>query len=272
MSFKLDHISVSQYSTWSRCQKQWYFRYIEGLRVPPNVNMIVGSGVHSGAETIYRQKKALDTYNLNEALDATRDYIEYSDANEEVEWDKPKAETKDTAVKMLRVYSSDVRIPDKIAGRHIEGIEIPLSIKLKRRDTSVLIKARPDLVLTNKVVDIKTAGRKPSSLPMNVILQTHLYAIALKKSETEAHYIIRTKNPTAFERNAGDVTKESITVIQNLLINFWEGLQTAIKSGNFLPTGITHDYACAYCGYGKIGLCKYSKLKEYRRSKKRSKK
>jgi hypothetical protein len=57
------------------------------------------------------------------------------------------------------------------------------------------------------------------------------------------------------------VDKEGIAVVQNLLIDFWETLQAAIKSGNFLPTGLSHDYACNFCGYGKSGKCPYYKLK-----------
>ena len=259
--FKLDHISISQYGTFSRCQLQWYLRYVEGLRIPPRSVMIVGSGVHSGAETIYRQKKTLNSYDLNDALDATRDYIEYSDVKEEVDWDTPKNDVKDTAVGMLKVYSSDVRIPDNIPNESIEAIEVPLNIRLKRGKSEVMIKARPDLVLTDKIVDIKTTGKTPSAIPMSVILQTHLYATALNKNETMAHYIIRKKKPTAFEREIKKVDKAGIAVVQNLLIDFWETLQAAIKSGNFLPTGLSHDYACNFCGYGKSGKCPYYKLK-----------
>ncbi len=262
-TFKLDHISISQYGTWSKCQLQWYFNKIEGLKIPPRSDMIVGSGVHSGAETIYRQKKTLDQYNLSEALDATRDYVEYADVKEEVDWDTPKGDVKDTAVNMLKVYSSDVRIPDKIPNDSIEAVELPLSIRLKRGKSDVLIKARPDLVLTDKIVDIKTTGKTPSTIPMIVILQTHLYATALGKKETGAHYIIRKKNPTAFEREIKPVSKDSMNVVQNLLIDFWESLQVAIKSGNFLPTGISADaWVCDYCGYGRTGKCPYYRLKK----------
>lgn len=257
MSFALDHISISQFNTFSRCELQWFFRYIKGLKVPKGIPLVVGSGAHAGFEKIYRDKKALDKYNLPDALDATRDSVEFSDLEEEVDWGRSKkGEAKDVAVGLIESYSA-VRIPDTIPNRTIEAIEVPVNIRMKRKGTEVMIKARPDLVLTKKIIDYKTAGKTPTDLPKNVALQTYLYGVALKKPEVDIHYSIKKKEPTSLVFNCKAINDNFMVAVQNTMIDFWENLQLKIKSGDFLPTGIFHPYGCGNCGYGAKGFCKY---------------
>jgi len=259
MSFELNHISISQLNTFGRCEYQWALRYIRGLKIPTNVNMVTGTGGHAGFESIYRQKKTYDKYNLDEALDATRDAIEYADVKEEVDWETPKTEVKDNTVKLVRAYSQ-MRFPDKIENQSIEGIELPLRIKLKRKETIVAVEARADLALQNKVVELKTAARTPTAVDANVVLQAYTYAIALGKHQTDIHYMIKKKEPTAIEFPCNPIDENFLVVVQNSIVDFWENLQAKIKSGNFMATGVFHPYACKSCGYGLHGYCKHYKL------------
>jgi len=243
-------------NTFGRCEMQWFFRYVQGLKVPKGIPLVVGSGAHAGFERIYMDKKALDKYNLNDALDATRDSVEYSDVKEEVEWKQTKAEAKDVAVGLIKSYDQ-VRLPASIKNESIEAIEIPVTIKLKRKDTTALVKAIPDLVLKEKIIDCKTAAKTPTDIPKNIALQTYLYGIALGKSETGLHYMIKKKQPTSLEFPCRPINKEYMSAVQNTVIDFWENLQAKLKSGDFLPTGMFHPYGCSDCGYGAKGYCKY---------------
>jgi hypothetical protein len=54
---KVDHLSASQLTMYSRCPAQWYLYRSQGPR-PPGIALHVGSGVHIGAETAMRQKAA----------------------------------------------------------------------------------------------------------------------------------------------------------------------------------------------------------------------
>ena len=75
------------------------------------------------------------------------------------------------------------------------------------------------------------------------------------------HWVSNIQNGLKFSSLMCISDKAGIAVVQNLLIDFWETLQAAIKSGDFLPTGLSHDYACNFCGFGKSGKCPYYKLK-----------
>lgn len=50
------HISASQIGMYLRCPKQYEFRYIKGLKRPPNLSLVVGSSVHKSIELNYETK------------------------------------------------------------------------------------------------------------------------------------------------------------------------------------------------------------------------
>jgi len=54
-----DHLSPSQVGMYTKCGEQYRRRYVEGERRPPEVAMLVGRGVHGGAEG--RHRRVMDT-------------------------------------------------------------------------------------------------------------------------------------------------------------------------------------------------------------------
>ncbi len=74
----LDHVSHSQISMWLRCPRQWEYRYVEGLKVPPSGPLIVGSAYHTALEVNFIQKvNSMKDLPLDDCLDI------YSDAWED---------------------------------------------------------------------------------------------------------------------------------------------------------------------------------------------
>lgn len=52
----IDSIHQSMLGMWGRCQIQFWYRYLEGIIVPPGIAARVGTGVHKGAEYSNRAK------------------------------------------------------------------------------------------------------------------------------------------------------------------------------------------------------------------------
>ena len=52
----IDHLSVSQLDTYTRCGEVYRRRYIEGEIIPPGLPARIGSGVHKGAEVNFKAK------------------------------------------------------------------------------------------------------------------------------------------------------------------------------------------------------------------------
>ena len=50
------YLSPTQLETLSKCGMQYYWRYIEGLRVPPGIALIKGGAVHTSVERDMRAK------------------------------------------------------------------------------------------------------------------------------------------------------------------------------------------------------------------------
>lgn len=100
-----DHWSISQVTMFQRCPKQWKFRYVDGLKRPPNVNMATGTGIHAGLE--HNNKTKIETGQdapMDELLDVTAE--EHDKAFEYVEDAKEgeQARLKDENVEIARIY------------------------------------------------------------------------------------------------------------------------------------------------------------------------
>ena len=51
------YLSPTSLSMFTDCGLRYFFRYVEGRKVPPGVAMVKGSAVHKGAELNFKQKK-----------------------------------------------------------------------------------------------------------------------------------------------------------------------------------------------------------------------
>ena len=86
----LDHISHSQISMWLRCPRQWEYRYVAGLKIPPSGPLIVGSAYHSALEGNFIQKvSSMVDLPLSDCLDIFSDAWEERLSGEElIVWDQ----------------------------------------------------------------------------------------------------------------------------------------------------------------------------------------
>lgn len=254
--YVIDHLSVSQINTFSRCEFQWYFRYVEEKKITPSSALVRGKAVHLGLADIYASKKDSDKFNSDKVLGLISDYVEHSDDEEEVVWDKPKNKTKDCAVGLVRTYI-DKKYPDMIKSSDIERVEEKLIHNLfTDKGEKLKIIGYPDLILTDRVVDFKTKSRKVNKISMDYKFQTAFYTTATDKDTIELQYLINKKTP---EINTlyTDIDKAIKTISRNIFIKTYSKIKASLQSGNFLPTGIFHPWACGYCGYGEKGICPY---------------
>jgi len=81
----LDHVSHSQINMWLRCPKQWEYRYVGGLKIPPSGALIVGSAYHSALEVNFIQKvDSMKDLPLSDCLDIYSDAWENRLSEEEL--------------------------------------------------------------------------------------------------------------------------------------------------------------------------------------------
>ena len=254
--YVIDHLSVSQINTFSRCEFQWYFRYVEGKKIPPSSALVRGKAVHLGLADIYSSKKTEGIFHTDRVLDIISEYVEHSDEAEEVSWDKPKHKTKDCAVGLVRTYI-DNKYPDMINSKDIEQVEEKLTHYLfTDKGEKLKIIGYPDLILTDRVVDFKTTSRKVNKISMDYKSQTAFYTTATDKNTIELQYLINKKVPEVITLYT-DIDNEIKAISRNVFIKTYNKIKASLQSGNFLPAGIFHPWACGYCAYGEKGMCPY---------------
>jgi CRISPR/Cas system-associated exonuclease Cas4 (RecB family) len=260
----IDHISISQINTFSMCELQYYYRYIMGLKSPPKAALTIGSAVHKGTEKIYLDIADTGRYLASVAMDVTRDHIA---KDTETDWEgitpnqlkEEKGIAVDRATKMVKAYSGS-GYPDTVHQEDVEGVEVKCDKTLKSDgcNTPPRIIGFTDLILKDRIVDFKTSGRSQSKATGGNVLQNGFYAYAFGKPQSEIHHMSCNAKGTsakAVEFSVPMLPEETLLAMIN---NFWYKLMDLEISGNWMATGMTHQWACSFCGYGRTGKCPFA--------------
>lgn len=171
------HFSFSQLSMFLRCSMQYYFRYVEGIRERPALNMTRGTAGHKALELNAKYKIA------NKVDQSTEEIID----NFWTAFDKGVAEMepddftptdnvgkeKDLTTEILRVFRLD---PDHATATTPLSVELDFTVPLDDEIKPVtgkidIIQSRKRIVIPNAqpvertmVLDNKFPARKPSGV------------------------------------------------------------------------------------------------------------
>lgn len=259
-----DHISISQINTFSMCELQYYFSYIMGIKAPPKAAMTVGTATHRGVEHMYSAIKDTGNYLCSNAMDVARDYIVKDP--ETTDWEAISPSTLkeirgtaiDRSVKMVKAYDK-AGYADDVEQKQILGVEAKADVTFRSDgcNTPPHIIGYADLVLADKVIDFKTSSRKISSPTGQHFLQNGFYAMAFDKNSSAIHSISCNAKATSAQASDFEVPMIGMQVLRDVIQIFWDKIKTTEQSGNWMPTGMTHQWACSYCGYGRTGKCPF---------------
>jgi len=248
MSGEVLRLSPSSINMFLRCQYQWYLRYVEGLKVPPKSALVVGLAFHKGEEVNFSQKvETGEDLPLDDVLDAYD--TEFEQRAEEVEeWEEDKGKVKDEGYKLLELYHKEL-------APTVQPLLVEDWVE-EELDSGVVLFGKRDVITKDlSVIDLKTANRKPSSIGLDYQLQLELYAVQGDISKAFIHYAIKTKRPQTLVLEH-ELPKEPrlLKVVSSVA----QAIKEALKTGNFIPNGLGHSWACQYCGYREKGLCPYA--------------
>jgi len=242
-------LSPTQINMFMRCQYQWYLRYIEGLKIPPKPDMVVGSSFHKAMEKNFKHKlETQEDLPVNEVIDVYSEAFE--ERLEEVE-DKPEdkvlGELKDSGYKITKEYREN-KAPE------IKPLEIETHIEAQITPDIKLYGYADIITQDLTVIDLKTVKRKPQNnqIDFSYQLQLETYAIHGDLRKAQIHYAVQTKTPQIL------VLDHQLPATNQRIKTIALQVAEAIKTGNFLPNGLGHSWACNYCGYKEKGLCPYS--------------
>jgi hypothetical protein len=251
----------SHMGMFSRCQVAYYRRYICGEIIPPAIALIMGTGLHGGAELNFKQKmetrKDLPVSDVKAAAAAVfeeRLSVDgvYMTMEEKTRADQLLGESKDKMIEMTGVFQRE-------ASPRIQPLAVEKEISFKRESLpDVVFNGQLDLVEESgqNVIDIKTSKNKWQEGKADSELQPTFYLQGAREIGM---------NPQQFIYHV--VTKAKMPVHQMIVTNRDESdlvaleararvMMECIKAGIFSPCDPGH-WMCtvAWCGY--FPTCKY---------------
>ena len=240
------HLSHSQLSMWLRCPKQYEFRYIHNMRMPPAGALIQGSCYHKALEVNFSYKiDHAEDRPLDEVLDAYADEWEHltedGDNDAGIDWeDKEPGVLKDEGIGLVKVYHAliapDVQ-PLKVETfyqKMLDGVNFVGYIDLET-----------ELV---DVIDHKTAGRSYNQDDVDRDIQISAYAWLLGREIKAANHVaVKTKQP-------------KIQIVETVRtktdIRWWRDMalevKRAIDKGVFPPSPTGWHCGPKWCGYWNL--------------------
>lgn len=253
-----DYLSISQIGTFMRCPMQWKLRYIDGIKTPPSAAAVKGTATHEGVESIYLEKKDTGTFSPSTAVEKAVTVIDRADGIED--WGaKGKDGARDTVAGAVSMYIRE-KLADKVPQDHIEGIEVEAVWSgVSPSGRMFDMKGYIDLLLRDKVVDLKTTSRKKTGRDPQHALQVGFYAMAVGKQVVELQNIVTVASP--YIQIDQDSPVEILPNVRRIIGSAHDSIESAKKTGNFTANGIFHTWACSFCGYGEQGLCPDYKLR-----------
>jgi len=265
------HISPSQMSMYWRCGEQYRRRYMEGERIPPGIALLVGTGVHCGAETNFTQKieshadlPATDIMDAAVAgFDARSQGDGYLLSDEEAGRgaNAVLGAARDQVAALTKCHAAE-QAPE------YQPVEVEHSTRIlfpdATHDMLAITDLRDDL---GRVTDIKTAARKKQQAEADTSIQLTIYAAAYEvdhggpPAEVRLDVLTKTKTPArqllVSDRSPADFAA---------LIHRVNATLAGITAGIFTPAA-PEDWVCSprWCGYWTS--CRYVNSERKERSK-----
>lgn len=231
------YISASQLSMLLRCPKQYEFRYVKEIKIPPPFVLALGTSSH-----ITIQRSLYDDYIRKKPKEFFIETYKQIEKEEELDYQsKTKSEIK-----------QEINISGETTKLYIEYNDEYYKIlntedKIVEKETTVDIEGFKlvmyyDIELKDKIIDWKLVKRKPNITGFQ--LQVYRY---FSNKDLQVHYLLKQKIPSAYieyvELNNKDIIMEEI-----------KKLITFIKTGIFFRNPGFDGINCRGCGY--FNLCK----------------
>lgn len=233
--------SSSSLSTWLRCGLQWRYAYLEKIKSPPSVRLILGDAAHKAVEHNYRQKIETTT---DEPMDVVLDV--FSDAYDlrapEIERpEEPVKPAKDQGIGLVKLHHL------RVAPQHTPiYVEEQVQFEINGHPYQTFI----DLVDDRHTVrDLKTSQRAVNRT--GAVLQLIAGAAGFRQktglveTDTALDTLVRTKQPKYQEISwGGPVENAAFGVLSKQI----EDADAMIRAGRFPANGLA-SFACSWCGY-----------------------
>jgi len=249
---EIDHLSASSVNIYLRCPAQYFWRYCEGLIVPPSGAMTRGNAFHTGTYKNYDQKVAShEDLPVDDVLDIFS--TEYDIRAHDTLWQdgEDKGEVKDSGVAVLREYQT-------VVAPTIQPVCAEREFALELENKSWKFTGIIDVVTDGGVVvENKTTGKGLKTPRHDHLIQTTGYSIGSRSesgvaAQAELIYAVAKKKPEVL-RFPVDINTAMILYFLNLIAVVANGIEKEV----WLPN--RGHFLCSrkWCGYADRCVAKY---------------
>ena len=242
------HLSATQLNMFLRCPRQYEFRYLQGLKIPPSGAMVQSKAWHAALEANYTQKiksdKDLPLSNMEE-LFSTRLDDAFREEEIKLSAKEDPGSLKDNGVLIVAEHH-------KVIAPTVKPAEVEQEFRVSLgEDFPYELLGYWDLIdRSGVIVDNKAYSRTPSQDDVDKDLQLTVYSLGYRVSKNAVEdslrldTVIKKKKPTAVQL----VTKRTNDDCQWLL-TLIEQVAKAIQSGVFYPNPNGWHCSPKFCGY-----------------------
>ena len=236
------HLSISQIKMFLRCPLSYCFRYIQGIKMPPNSSMTMGRCIHSTIEELYRRRINKER---GVSEDTLKDHFASTWGRESTETDFQSDEIpgklKDEGIKLVEKYLEDI-------APTVKPKEIEKKFELTFENVTYTLKGVIDLIEENgTIVDHKCSKRSPVQSDIDRDIQVSAYAIAYqslygkKPHALRYDYLVRNKTPKTVQCET-ERTQKALDRFLKLL----GYVSKSIEQGIYYPNESMMCKGCAY--------------------------
>ena len=242
-------VSASRLKCYMTCRRQFYFRYILGLKKPAGPALIVGQALHRMLEIWNHARWHGDNATTATSPERFEEEWQKIVAAQPVAWkdDKDEPKQKATALRLWQAWQENPPIPQDEAP---DGVEVYLEHEEALSGQPKII-GYLDLVRAGgTLVEFKTAARstKASELAHQHRLQLTIYALLYRESTWQQEkgfqviQLIKTKEPKIEVFNLPPATEKDFEELDATIHAFQQG----VSNGDFTLSPGQH---CSWCDF-----------------------
>lgn len=232
-------LSPSQVRSFMDCQVRWWFKYVLRMKDPQNGNLALGRAVHAALTRNFHQKtETREDLPITGVLALFREAwaleLEYTEFRD----DEDPAELAACGAGLISKYMSEVaptidpaEVEIRVAGE-IGGVQVQGWIDL--------------LDVEGRIIDIKTAARRPSGIEPDHRFQIATYAqlLAGASGEVRIDTLVKTKTPKVVTQSF-QLNDQDVRAIRTL----YPLAQRAMKAQVYVPNRSSITCSRRNCSY-----------------------
>lgn len=233
-------IHQSQLSMLSKCGLLYEFVHVKGVRIPPGIAQVRGTGVHGGAQVNLKNKIATGKLMPVEAVQ------EAAAQAFKAAWEKEgvRLDEEEVLIGMDKVKGAALDVVTSLAGLHarelapqLEPVKVEETWRLELKGSPVDLAGTTDVEEKRRVRDLKTSAKSPNADAAETSEQLTVYALAKRtldgttgEVEVMLDTLVNNKTPKLVTQKSVRIDDDFREVLERV------GRATkVIQSGAFMP-------------------------------------